>query len=220
METLTTADCVNLGKAGVGTNAHLSPGHGRLPSGVMPVAVPREVPWRPVQPSVSRVAPSLEAAALDIALAAIDAEALIITTSGAVVLANEAGMRLARRLPPGGIVTLARETYAGERTEYRITTLRTSAAESHYFLVRQRSARVAEDLLAERAREWNLTPRQTQALHCLVHGMCNKQIAASLSCAIRTVELHVSAVLRASGATSRAEAIALFWGDMLNPPYS
>ncbi|MGH3747927.1 MAG: response regulator transcription factor, partial [Micromonosporaceae bacterium] len=51
-----------------------------------------------------------------------------------------------------------------------------------------------------------LTARESQVLRCLASGMSNKQIARSLGISVRTVTVHVSNLLRKTGAASRTEA--------------
>lgn len=64
----------------------------------------------------------------------------------------------------------------------------------------------------ERAGElWDLTERQRQVLALVVRGKSNKEIASELHCAERTVEIHVTHLLRKSGAASRAMITAKFW---------
>jgi DNA-binding CsgD family transcriptional regulator len=60
--------------------------------------------------------------------------------------------------------------------------------------------------------EWQLTTREDAVLTHLAQGMSNKQIADVLGCAPRTVEIHVTRVLRKSGTSGRAELIARLWG--------
>ena len=55
------------------------------------------------------------------------------------------------------------------------------------------------------------TPRQAQVLALLVAGEPNKNIAARLRCAERTIELHVTALLRKAEAGSRSALAARFW---------
>jgi DNA-binding NarL/FixJ family response regulator len=43
-------------------------------------------------------------------------------------------------------------------------------------------------------------------LGCLAEGMSNKQIARALGISVRTVTVHVSNLLRKTGAASRTEA--------------
>ena len=51
-----------------------------------------------------------------------------------------------------------------------------------------------------------LTPRERQILHSLELGLTDRQIAESLTISIRTVETHVSSILRKLGVRNRAEA--------------
>ena len=48
-----------------------------------------------------------------------------------------------------------------------------------------------------------LTPREEAVLSHLVTGASNPDIAAKLRCSVRTVEFHVSNILRKAGETSR-----------------
>ncbi|WP_236718420.1 LuxR family transcriptional regulator [Actinoplanes sp. TFC3] len=51
-----------------------------------------------------------------------------------------------------------------------------------------------------------LTAREREVLGCLAEGMPNKQIAKVLGISVRTVTVHVSNLLRKTGASSRTEA--------------
>ncbi|HEU4346872.1 MAG TPA: LuxR C-terminal-related transcriptional regulator [Actinoplanes sp.] len=51
-----------------------------------------------------------------------------------------------------------------------------------------------------------LTAREREVLGCLAEGMSNKQIARALGISVRTVTVHVSNLLRKTGASSRTEA--------------
>jgi len=55
----------------------------------------------------------------------------------------------------------------------------------------------------------HLTPRQNQVLHLLAHGRSTSQIAAELHLSIDTVRNHIRRMLRALGAHSRIEALAV-----------
>jgi two-component system nitrate/nitrite response regulator NarL len=63
------------------------------------------------------------------------------------------------------------------------------------------------DALAEAHKE--LTAREREVLGCLAEGMSNKQIARALGISVRTVTVHVSNLLRKTGAASRTEAALL-----------
>jgi DNA-binding NarL/FixJ family response regulator/uncharacterized membrane protein (UPF0136 family) len=52
----------------------------------------------------------------------------------------------------------------------------------------------------------DLTAREIEVLGCLAAGMSNQQVARSLGISIRTVAVHVSNLLRKTGAASRTEA--------------
>jgi DNA-binding CsgD family transcriptional regulator len=58
------------------------------------------------------------------------------------------------------------------------------------------------------ARRWHLTPRQHEVLALVARGMANKQIGEKLGCAERTVELHVTELLRKARVSSRAHLIS------------
>jgi DNA-binding CsgD family transcriptional regulator len=68
-----------------------------------------------------------------------------------------------------------------------------------------------EEKVAGSARGWRLSPREAEALACVVRGLSNKETAAELGCAITTAELHVTRVLRKSGSSSRVQLTARFW---------
>jgi DNA-binding CsgD family transcriptional regulator len=61
---------------------------------------------------------------------------------------------------------------------------------------------------------WDLTARQIEVLELLAQGEANKEIAQALDCAENTVELHVTRLLRKSGAPTRAKLIARFWSEL------
>jgi DNA-binding CsgD family transcriptional regulator len=57
----------------------------------------------------------------------------------------------------------------------------------------------------------DLTARQAEVLGRLAYGRSNKEIAASLDAAEKTVEFHVTQLLRKARVDSRALLIARFW---------
>lgn len=65
--------------------------------------------------------------------------------------------------------------------------------------------------IARAAALWKLTTCQVKIFELLVHGEANKRIADEVGCATRTVEVHVTGILKKSGTLSRAELIARFW---------
>jgi two-component system, NarL family, nitrate/nitrite response regulator NarL len=64
-------------------------------------------------------------------------------------------------------------------------------------------------LVPELSAHPELTAREREVLGCLAEGMSNKQIATALGISVRTVTVHVSNLLRKTGAASRTEAALL-----------
>ena len=71
--------------------------------------------------------------------------------------------------------------------------------------------------LGEAAREWTLTDRQRDMLCLVLLGLSNKEIAEQVGRSEATVEAHVTALLRRSGATSRGHLMARFWLELPEP---
>jgi DNA-binding NarL/FixJ family response regulator len=73
---------------------------------------------------------------------------------------------------------------------------------------------IRADRLEAAARRWELTPKQAEVLGLLVHGLTNRSIATTLGCAESTVELHVTALLRKTHCSGRAQLVARYWTDV------
>lgn len=67
--------------------------------------------------------------------------------------------------------------------------------------------RVSDSALGLRSQ---LTPRQCAVWDLLAGGLTNREIGESLGISERTVEVHVAAILRKAGVTSRSRLLALF----------
>lgn len=74
----------------------------------------------------------------------------------------------------------------------------------------QPDRRLASRLAAARE-AWGLTDRETSVLEAIIQGNTNKEIAGRHGCSIRTVELHVSAILDKSATGNRTALAARFW---------
>lgn len=64
------------------------------------------------------------------------------------------------------------------------------------------------DLLAAR---WRLSKKQGEILRELGLGLSNKEIAQRFDCSVKTVEAHVSEILRRSGAGGRGDLLQTLW---------
>jgi len=60
---------------------------------------------------------------------------------------------------------------------------------------------------AEESEQVHVTPRERAVLTNLTQGACNKSIAAALGCSVRTVEFHLSNLMRKTGFSSRLELV-------------
>lgn len=70
---------------------------------------------------------------------------------------------------------------------------------------------LGEQRYASAKRQWRLSQRQCDVLLLLARGASNKEIAARLRLSTRTVELHVTELLRKSSSSNRAELVAAYW---------
>jgi DNA-binding CsgD family transcriptional regulator len=61
---------------------------------------------------------------------------------------------------------------------------------------------------------WGLSPRQRSVLAGLARGLANKELAAELGCAVKTIETHVSEILVRSRQGSRLALVAAFWQEL------
>lgn len=77
--------------------------------------------------------------------------------------------------------------------------------------VAQRSeARDPTDRVKEMSGRWGLTRQETKVLGGICRALANKEIAVELSCSVRTIEVHVTHVLKKAGLDSRAHLVAHF----------
>lgn len=95
------------------------------------------------------------------------------------------------------------------------------AAEGDLAMPRRLAARAVRDLVDAARHGANrvegglaaLSPRETETLRLLAQGLTDREIAEALTISTRTVETHVSNILRKLEARNRAEAARRYFGD-------
>jgi DNA-binding CsgD family transcriptional regulator len=110
----------------------------------------------------------------------------------------------------------AQEAFAHEATSVQIrgvTVQRLTTRSGPLLLVLgERGARGDAPSPARLRESWQLTARESEVLGEVSAGRSNKEIAVRLDCSARTVDVHVSSLLRKAQCTSRAELIARVLG--------
>ncbi len=144
---------------------------------------------------------NLYRAGLEAALEALGVAAFIVRPNGAVAHANGSGRAA---YDPSLRAALAEGSAAG----YEATPIVVRGEPAAALVVRSGATRELSARIAAAAKAWQLTRRQTQVLALVARGDANKLIAAKLGCALRTVEVHVTALLRRAGCDSRTELLA------------
>jgi DNA-binding CsgD family transcriptional regulator len=144
------------------------------------------------------------------ALEAIGAPALLL--DGAQVVHANAAARMALQTNGRAVRDTLRDHLAGVGDgTWAISRTQSRGAPTYALAIASAPAPGAAARAGVLAARWCLTRRQTEVLACLARGRSNKAIAAELSCAEATVELHVTALLSKAECASRAELVARFW---------
>lgn len=112
----------------------------------------------------------------------------------------------------------ARMKRASDFTEWEALLETVEEDKARFLEVNEAAWRRSEDtialkLAAAKAR-WTLTPRQVDVLSGLSRGLSNKALTTELDCSVKTVETHVTELLRRSGAESRLALVAMFWREL------
>jgi DNA-binding CsgD family transcriptional regulator len=76
-------------------------------------------------------------------------------------------------------------------------------------LVANRIARLARASLS-----WKLTDRQLEVLELVCQGRPNKVVANRLGCSEKTVEAHITGIMRRSRSENRCHLVARFWSEL------
>jgi DNA-binding NarL/FixJ family response regulator len=151
-------------------------------------------------------------AMLDAALAAIAAPAFFVDARGRLVETNAAGRAWLER--DGGDLYAALREAAARPSDPRFRVISVAAPcprGTRLFALRAAGDLPSSPNVAAVAARWTFTARQTEVLALLVDGLTNRTIAATLGVAVRTVEVHITAMLDKAQLESRAELVAAVW---------
>jgi DNA-binding CsgD family transcriptional regulator len=150
-------------------------------------------------------------AALDMALEAIGAPALVLSLERRVLHANTAGRSLLSRDPEGTRCSLERmPAGSASNSAWSLAPLRGAAGRLGFLAILRppdRTTTINRSVSVALLR-WSLTARQGQALELVAHGLSNAVVADILQISEGTVEFHVSGIFDKAGVDSRAALIA------------
>jgi DNA-binding CsgD family transcriptional regulator len=128
--------------------------------------------------------------------------AFVVASSGRVVAANPPG-RLWLASQPSGSRALAR---AGGPDPACFEVTLSGPGRARTFLAVLRVSQPATGRVSPPV-HWSLTPREHEVIALLARGVSNQQIACTLACTLRTVEHHVSNILRKAQVDNRTALI-------------
>jgi DNA-binding CsgD family transcriptional regulator len=148
--------------------------------------------------------------ALEAALEAIPTAAFLLDALGNVVLANERARALVAESEHDLVVLAVRGAQQGRRTPFVVTTIPADGA--LVLAVQRPDPPTTEDLLLRAAARFGLTPAQGRVLGQIAEGKQNRAIASALGISGRTVEAHVTALLKKIGVETRSAALAIALG--------
>ncbi len=141
---------------------------------------------------------------LDAAIEYLPAAAFVVSRRGVVVAANQIGRAWLER--DRAVIGLLTSRTGPDRRVFEVTPLRADAT-TNFLAIRRDLGTDPDRRLALKARTWRLTPRETQVTGWILRAASNRSIADELGCAEGTVEIHVSRILRKSGAENRSELV-------------
>ena len=150
-------------------------------------------------------------AALDTALNAIDAPAIVVDLGGEVLHANTNAQILLERDAPGVSRSLAEaiaDASAADRS-WDLTPLHGTEQQRGFLaIMRGPHPPAPRDPVRAASQRWRLTARQAEVLRWLAHGLTNGLIAETLGITERTVEFHVKGIFDKAGVDNRATLLA------------
>lgn len=154
----------------------------------------------------------LGAMALEACLEHIAGAAFVVSRRGFIEHANRAGWA---ELDQRGIdvVRAVNEAIEGKRPGWSVAPLGGPIERPDHLVIAPAPRHDAAALAARAASRWSLTPRQGDVLALVAEGFTNVRIALELGCSPRTVEIHISKILRRADCDSRAALVAKVWRE-------
>lgn len=145
------------------------------------------------------------------ALELIGLPALVFDSRGKLAIANLAARELVER--DASVIPVAVSALRGRpsRRVHSVTRIRETDNKEHAIILLTEATRDLEARCADARARWALSARQAVVLGLLVQGLPNKDIATRLRSSVRTVEVHVSAILGRAKCETRSELTARFW---------
>ncbi len=149
-------------------------------------------------------------ASLQTALEALEAPAYFVDSSGRTLLANNLGKLDWDRMGKD-VRERIRLALNGDQSEFRSIPVVGRCLPNQFLLVAHGRSSNAGSRLSQVGAAWGLTLREQQVLGLLLRGLGNDDIARELSCAVRTIEVHMTHVMKKAGVESRLALVVAVW---------
>jgi DNA-binding NarL/FixJ family response regulator len=137
--------------------------------------------------------------------------AFVVDSQRKIALLNAPGHALLEREPGLGQDIVAAVGGTASPRIASVTPLGSEGVPRHHVVLVSDDAPRTEARLASTLRDVGLSEAEARVFRCLVAGDANKDIATKLGTSVRTVEVHVTAILSKCRVDSRSRLIAWFW---------
>jgi DNA-binding NarL/FixJ family response regulator len=153
--------------------------------------------------------PQMLDAALEAALGLVPAPVFIIDEGLRILKANDPAKLLLRERPDQTREALSARISG--RAEPQATPLARIEGRAHFLVSLPLEGPALSAMASALRAQHQLTKRQSEVLGLVVQGQSNREIADALGCSLRTVEIHLSAVFRKTGQSSRTKLVMWFY---------
>lgn len=152
----------------------------------------------------------LRAATLQATLEALTEPVFVVAQSGRPVIMNTGARALwsAHRHETSQDIS---DALQGDTRKFRVSSVVGKGIPAHALLVRHAVGTASIARQHHAVKSWGLTAREGEVLSLVAQGRTNAAIARDLACAERTVELHVTHLLKKARVLNRASLVAQFW---------